>query len=174
MSIEHQSYVEPLGVKGKVILTSFPGLDINKNFQQNILLNQLSMFTNLKCSTVISLVEDSEFNQLCDKKLFVREIYKHNLKWIHMPIEDLKIPDHKFKEKWDTTKTLLKKDLLKGNNIVLHCKGGVGRSGTIAALILIEHGEEHTEAIKHVRKKRQGAIENELQEQFVLNYRTFS
>ena len=174
MSIENQNYVEPLGVSGKVILTSFPGLDANKNFQQNIFLSQLSTFVNLNCLTVVSLVEDSEFDQLCDKKLFVQEIYKQNLKWIHMPITDLKVPDYKFKQKWSTTKTLLKKDLLKGNNIVLHCKGGVGRSGTIAALILIEHGEEHTKAIKHVRKKKHGAIENELQEQFVLNYRIMS
>ena len=174
MSIEHQSYVEPLGVKGKVILTSFLGLDANNIFQQNIFLNQLSNFVNLNCSTVVSLVEDSEFDQLCEKKLFVRNIYKHNLKWIHMPIADLKAPDHEFKKKWITTKTLLKNDLLKGNNIVLHCKGGIGRSGRIDALILIEHGEENANAIKCVRKKRQGAIENELQEQFVLDYRTIS
>ena len=174
MSIEHQSYVEPLGIKGKVILTSFLGLDANNIFQQNIFLNQLSNFVNLNCSTVVSLVEDSEFDQLCEKKLFVRNIYKHNLKWIHIPIADLKAPDHEFKKKWITTKTLLKNELLKGNNIVLHCKGGIGRSGTIAALILIEHGEENANAIKCVRKKRQGAIENELQEQFVLDYRTIS
>ena len=171
MSIEHQSYVEPLGVNGKVILTSFLGLDDNKIFQQNIFLNQLSIFVNLNCLTIVSLVEDSEFDQLCDKKLFVRNIYKHNLKWIHMPIADLKAPDHEFKQKWITVKTLLKNDLLRGNNIVLHCKGGVGRSGTIAALLLIEHGEENPNAIKNVRKKRQGAIENDLQEQFVLNYK---
>ena len=88
-----------------------------------------------------------------------------------MPIADLKAPDHEFKQKWITVKTLLKNDLLRGNNIVLHCKGGVGRSGTIAALLLIEHGEENPNAIKNVRKKRQGAIENDLQEQFVLNYK---
>ena len=174
MSIEDQSYVEPLGVNGKIILTSFPGLDVNNNFQKNIFLNQLSTFVNLNCSTIISLVEDSEFDQLCDKKLFVREIYKHNLKWMHMPIADLKVPNYEFKQKWSTSKTLLKKELLQGNNIVLHCKGGVGRSGTIAALILIEHGADHSKAIKHVRDKRHGAIENELQEQFVLNYKTIS
>ena len=174
MSIENQNYVEPLGVSGKVILTSFPGLDANKNFQQNIFLSQLSTFVNLNCLTVVSLVEDSEFDQLCDKKLFVQEIYKQNLKWIHMPITDLKVPNHEFKRKWLTTKTLLKNDLKKGNNVVLHCKGGIGRSGTIAALILIEHGEKNVKAIQHVRKKRQGAIENELQEQFVLNYKVIS
>ena len=171
MNIEHQDYVEPLGVNGKVILNSFPGLDDNKIFQQYILLNQLSTYVNLNCSTVVSLVEDSEFDQLCEKKIFVRNIYKDNLKWIHMPIVDLKAPDHVFKQKWIAIKKLLKNDLLRGNNIVLHCKGGVGRSGTIAALLLIEHGEENPNAIENVRKKRQGAIENDLQEQFVLNYK---
>ena len=174
MSIEHQSYVEPLGVNGKVILTSFPGLDDNKIFQQNIFINQLSTFVNLNCSTIVSLVEDSEFDQLCEKKLFVRNIYNHNLKWIHMPIADLKAPDHEFKQKWITTKTLLKNDLLKGNNIVLHCKGGIGRSGTIAALILIDHGAINVNAIKDVRERRNGAIENALQEKFVLDYKAIS
>ena len=174
MNIEHQNYVEPLGVSGKVILNSFPGLDDNKIFQQHILLNQLSTFVNLNCSTVVSLVEDSEFDQLCEKKLFVRNIYQHNLNWIHMPIVDLKVPNHEFKQKWLTTKILLKNNLIQGKNIVLHCKGGIGRSGTIAALILIEHGEENINAIKLVRKKRQGAIENKLQEQFVLDYRVIN
>ena len=174
MNIEHQNYVEPLGVNGKVILNSFPGLDDNKIFQQHILLNQLSAFVNFNCSTVVSLVEDSEFDQLCEKKIFVRNIYQHNLKWIHMPIADLKVPNHEFKQKWLITKTLLKNELIEGKNIVLHCKGGIGRSGTIAALILIEHGEENVNAIKHVRKKKPGAIENELQEQFVLDYRVIS
>ena len=80
MSIEHQSYVEPLGVKGKVILTSFLGLDVNKTFQQNIFLNQLSEFVKLNCTTVVSLIEDTEFDQLCEKKQFVQNIYDHNLK----------------------------------------------------------------------------------------------
>ena len=64
MSIGHKSYVEPLGVNGKVILTSFPGLDDNKIFQQNIFLNQLSTFVNLNCSIIVSLVEDNEFDLL--------------------------------------------------------------------------------------------------------------
>ena len=174
MNIEHHNYVEPLRVNGKVILNSFPGLDDNKIFQQHILFNQLSAFVNFNCSTVVSLVEDSEFDQLCEKKLFVRNIYQHNLNWIHMPIVDLKVPNHEFKQKWLTTKILLKNNLIQGKNIVLHCKGGIGRSGTIAALILIEHGEENINAIKLVRKKRQGAIENKLQEQFVLDYRVIN
>ena len=46
MSIENLSYVEPLGANGKVILTSFPGLDINNNFQQNIFFVTILLFLN--------------------------------------------------------------------------------------------------------------------------------
>ena len=53
-----------------------------------------------------------------------------------MSIEDLKAPDHKFIEKWQTTKVLLKNDLIDEKNIILHCMGGKGRSGTIAAILL--------------------------------------
>ena len=50
--------------------------------------------------------------------------------------------------------------------------GGMGRSGTITAMLLIDHGEENKMAINRVRKYRKGAIENMLQERFVLNYST--
>jgi hypothetical protein len=37
-------------------------------------------------------------------------------------------------------------------------------------MLLIEYGEENSVAIQHIRQKRQGAIENQLQEDFVLNF----
>jgi ADP-ribosyl-[dinitrogen reductase] hydrolase len=52
----------------------------------------------------------------------------------------------------------------------LHCKGGIGRSGTVAAMLLIEYGKENSVAIQQVRQKRKGAIENQLQEDFVRNF----
>ena len=88
-----------------------------------------------------------------------------------MPIVDLKSPDHKFMDKWQTTKVLLKNDLIEGKNIILHCMGGKGRTGTIAAILLIEFGEKYKEAIKIVREKRKGAIETKEQEEFIFSYR---
>jgi len=89
---------------------------------------------------------------------------------MHIPIQDLKAPDRQFIEKWETTKVLLKNDLMEGKNIVIHCMGGKGRSGTIAAILLIEFGEDNKKAIEIVREKRKGAIETEEQEKFILNY----
>ena len=88
-----------------------------------------------------------------------------------MPIVDLKAPDQKFIYKWQTSKILLKNDLTEGRNIVLHCMGGKGRSGTIAAILLLEFGENHKNAIEIVRQNRKGAIETKEQEDFILSYK---
>ena len=111
---------------------------------------------------------------LCLDSLIKRNIYKHNIKWYHLPISDLSAPDVEFKYQWETKKILLKKELIAGNNILLHCWGGKGRAGTIAAILLIEFGENQNEAINIIRAKRKGAIESKAQEEFVLNYRSLN
>ena len=58
-----------------------------------------------------------------------------------------------------------------GKNIILHCRGGKGRAGTAAAILLIEFGEDKMNAINIVRNKRKGAIESKTQEDFILSYR---
>lgn len=58
-------------------------------------------------------------------------------------------------------------DLEDGLTVVVHCKGGLGRTGTFAASILASFGVEPREAIAEVRVARKGAIENARQENFV-------
>ena len=175
MVMRSYDYTQPKNVNGKVFLTCFPGRNGEKiSFKEDIFIEELNNFSSQNTSTVVTLVEDKEIENLCDKKFFVRKIYSHNLKWIHMPIEDLKAPNHKFIEKWQTTKVLLKNDLMEGRNIILHCMGGKGRSGTIAAILLIEFGAKHKEVIEIVRKQRKGAIETKEQEDFILSYRNIS
>ena len=173
--IKSYDYIQPTDIQGKIILTCFPGRAGEKiSFDENIFLDDLKNFNSLNCNTIVTLVEDSEFEKICDKKYFVHQIYYNNLKWIHMPIEDLKAPDHKFMDKWQVIKTLLKNDLIEGKNVAIHCMGGKGRSGTIAAILLIEFGENNKNAIELVRKKRKGAIETKEQEGFILSYRNIN
>ena len=167
-------FVQPKDFKGKIFLTCFPGRKGTEvTYKESIFSEDLNNFNNLGCNTILSLVEDLEFEKLCDKKNFVRSIYAKNLKWMHMPIEDLKAPDRQFNKKWETTKVLLKNDLMEGKNIAIHCMGGKGRSGTIAAILLIEFGHDNIEAIKIVREKRKGAIETKEQEEFILKYNIY-
>jgi ADP-ribosyl-[dinitrogen reductase] hydrolase len=53
-------------------------------------------------------------------------------------------------------------------HVLLHCMGGLGRSGMVAARLLVELGEEPRTAIQRVRAARPGAIETAAQEAYVL------
>ncbi len=54
-----------------------------------------------------------------------------------------------------------------GRHVVFHCRGGLGRAGTLAACTLVHLGWTPDEAIAEVRRARPGAIENRAQERFV-------
>jgi len=58
--------------------------------------------------------------------------------------------------------------LRSGSDIVVHCKGGLGRAGMMAARLLVEVGVPPEQAIKSVRSVRKGAIETKDQEDVVL------
>ncbi len=53
--------------------------------------------------------------------------------------------------------------------VVVHCMGGLGRAGTLAASILVRVGHDAEDAITAVRVARPGAIENARQEDFIRN-----
>ena len=171
MNFENFNFIDSIKFSGKIILTSFPGLDKEGYFEDTLFHSQLCIFTKNNCSSITSFVEDKEFEKLCDKKYFVKTIYKSNLKWHHLPITDLSAPKRDFKYKWETTKVLLKNELINGQNIILHCRGGKGRAGTIAAILLIDFGIDKKEAIELVRSRRAGAIETKIQEDFIFSYR---
>lgn len=62
---------------------------------------------------------------------------------------------------------MLHERLLHGERLLVHCKGGLGRTGVVAAMLLVGRGVDVEEAIGAVRAARPGAIENEAQENYV-------
>ena len=89
MNFEDFNFIDSAKFAGKIILTSFPGLNKEGNFEDALFHSQLEIVTKNNCSSITSFVEDKEFEKLCDKKYFVEKIYKNNLKWHHLPITDL-------------------------------------------------------------------------------------
>lgn len=57
-----------------------------------------------------------------------------------------------------------------GGTAVVHCRGGLGRAGTLAACCLVALGADPLAAIQAVREVRPGAIETDRQEAFVLAF----
>jgi len=115
---------------------------------------------------VISLITDAEFERLQVTDL-PRECATRGLRWWHLPILDGGVPGKAFDERWSSLSGTLLRRLRTGDRILLHCKGGLGRTGTIAARILIDAGMPADDAIRDVREARPGAIENSAQEQYL-------
>ena len=58
----------------------------------------------------------------------------------------------------------IKREIEDGKAVLVHCSGGRGRSGMVAAVYLISKGFGADDAIKHVRARVSGAIETREQE----------
>jgi ADP-ribosyl-[dinitrogen reductase] hydrolase len=79
--------------------------------------------------------------------------------WFHFPIADVSTPCDRFEAAWAAKSEGIRSILRSGFDVLVHCKGGLGRAGMIAARLLVELGWEADEAITEVRRVRRGAIE---------------
>jgi protein-tyrosine phosphatase len=111
---------------------------------------------------ILTLVEPEELSALKVPDLGSK-IQQRNMLWRHLPIADFSVPDEQFEKDWITHGQEIRTLLCEGNDILVHCKGGLGRAGMIAARLLVELGNEPEEAITKVRQARKGAIETAAQ-----------
>jgi len=118
---------------------------------------------------VLTVMESRESREL--RELGVPEIgeavEKAGMDWHHLPIPDGGIPDANFENLWLYSGHRVRAGLMAGKRILIHCKGGLGRTGMIAARLLVELGETPADATRRVRKARLGTIENAQQERHV-------
>jgi ADP-ribosyl-[dinitrogen reductase] hydrolase len=122
-------------------------------------------------AAVVTLVEPKELVVLRVEHLG-EEVLRRRMLWFHLPIIDVSTPDEGFERQWEVAGNELRMLLRSGRDVLVHCRGGLGRAGTIAARLLIELGMEPATAIRQVRAVRPGAIETLEQEKYVLGIRT--
>lgn len=116
---------------------------------------------------LVSLIELPECAALGVPDL-ATSVARTALAWHHMPIPDMQRPGQAFANAWARSGDQLIDTLNQGEKIVLHCAGGLGRTGTLAAKLLAEFGTAPEDAITVVRRVRPGAIESVQQERYVL------
>jgi ADP-ribosyl-[dinitrogen reductase] hydrolase len=85
----------------------------------------------------------------------------------HLPIIDMDVPDKGFEENWQVVGVQLRNALVSGEAIVIHCLGGLGRTGMIAGRLLVELGVDPDSAIRRIRVVRFGTIQTVMQEAYV-------
>lgn len=122
-------------------------------------------------AAVVTLIEAHELRLLRVERLG-EETVRRGMRWFHLPIADVSTPDEAFERQWEVEGQEIRALLDDGRDVVVHCRGGLGRAGTIAARLLVELGTAPAEAIRQVRAVRRGAIETSAQEQYVLDLAT--
>jgi ADP-ribosyl-[dinitrogen reductase] hydrolase len=119
---------------------------------------------------VVTLMEHHEFELLQVRRLG-DEVRARGMRWLHLPIVDVNVPSAEFEAEWTMVVDDLVSALGRGGKVLVHCKGGLGRAGTVASLLLIETGEAPAAAIRKVRAVRPGALETPAQERYAMNYK---
>ncbi len=112
---------------------------------------------------LVTLVEAQELDLLGVPDLGARA-RAAGMAWLHLPIVDFGVPDAAFESTWITAGEAIRTRLRAKRDVLLHCRGGLGRSGTIAARLLVELGTDPETAIAAVRAARPGAVETAAQE----------
>ena len=155
----------PIGKKNLLGVSQFPGKNLQNIFDLSSFLKDLQIIKKQKVKIVVSLLPDNEKNKLgLDDFIWSKE----EVDYIQFPINDFSVPP---KKKFNELKKLIsfiKENLMLSKHVLIHCNGGKGRSGMIAALVLKAMKEKDT--INKVRENVFGAIETEEQETFVENW----
>ena len=106
-------------------------------------------------NTVFSLLTDEEERDL-DIASEEAEAKAHSMKFISYPIPDRQVPDSEA----NLGKALqkLEAELAAGRNVVLHCRQGIGRTGLVAACLLLTKGIDPQTAVTRLSAARGTSI----------------
>ncbi len=155
----------PLGF-GKLGLSLCPGKHgprLIGGCWQRDLAQDLDVIKGWGAHAVVTLMETQELSDFKVSNLGAC-VEALGMQWFHLPIEDCRAPDERFERLWPAVSKVLHEELSKGHSVFIHCRGGLGRAGTVASLLLIETGASPVDAIVRVRAARPGAVETTTQE----------
>lgn len=141
----------PLPRGGRLGLCGLPGLGGD-------LASDIAAMIDWQPGIVLSMTEQHEMEEGGCGNLS-QILARSDIPWIHLPIADFGALNSADGANWPPVSARLHRLLDEDRGVLLHCRGGQGRSGMIALRLLVERGEEPGEALKRLRDVRPGAVE---------------
>ncbi|WMN87220.1 cyclin-dependent kinase inhibitor 3 family protein [Vibrio parahaemolyticus] len=89
------------------------------------------------------------------------------MKWFQVEIEDDCAPDDAFATKWQHASPELHAILAEGGKVAMHCMGGSGRTGLLAAHLLLEKEWALDDIVREVQALRPGAFTKPVQVEYI-------
>lgn len=157
------------GIPGRIGLTFLPGKKGDALYGapwDRDLAVDVGAIRNWGAAAVVSVLEPHEF-ELLGVPEFPEVMASQPFRWFPLEIRDSDIPDSRFESAWPRVMPELLDILRIGGGVVVHCRGGLGRTGLVVARLLVELGLEPEEAISRVRTVRPGAVETWEQEEYI-------
>ncbi len=118
---------------------------------------------------LVSLIEDGRFRIDELELLRIGDLFErvkaNAMETVWFPIEDVSVPTSL--DDFVGLVSQLVEAVVLGRTVVVHCRGGLGRSGLVAASCLVGLGLTPGAAIAAVRSARRGAVETPAQAAYV-------
>ncbi len=149
---------------GNVYLSLCPG---KKNSRWNRdLIDDINAIKSHGIDVIFSLIEWSEIRSLgIDSYPLIAQ--QHGLEFYQLSIKDRGSPS---KSEIDAFVPFMLMQLNMGKNILIHCRVGLGRAGTVCACLLAHYGYNDEQVLSEIRNRRTGAIQTRRQELFISKY----
>ena len=77
-------------------------------------------------NAVVTLLEPRELRKLAITRLGA-EVERRGMEWLHLPIPDVSTPGPESEARWPEVSRRLRARLDAGENVLVHCRGGLGR-----------------------------------------------
>ncbi|MGO4671324.1 hypothetical protein AB4Z40_00380 [Bosea sp. 2YAB26] len=147
-----------------------PGLVILRRGERTIDADQqeqvLDVLKSRGTTLLVSLLDQTECDA-DDSEHLQRAAELRGIRLVCAPILDFSAPDETLD--WPRLAQAILGELSLGRGAAFCCLAGYGRSGMMAARVLIETGMPPQDAIAAVRSARPGAIESEAQVSYLLS-----
>jgi len=137
--------------KGCLIFTPCPGtkgVDLSTSIRE---LRQAG------AEAIITMMTDEELGKF-EVSSLPDVVRQSGMVWFQFPVEDDAAPAEAFERSWQTHKNEVLSLVRQGKCVAIHCRGGSGRTGFMAAVIMREMGLDEVRTTTLVKSLRPNSL----------------
>ncbi len=162
-----------VGTRGCLGMTFAPGMkasSLGGDWERNLAADLEALEKEHGIGVLVSLMEEHEYRGYGIPELYERDEFG-GIRVRRFAIRDMDVPKEAESREFEAMIHEVIEAIEGGQNVAVHCRGDLGRTGTVAACVLVALGQHAAdEAIGAVRAARKGTVQTEEQEGFVRRF----
>ncbi|MEZ9014744.1 cyclin-dependent kinase inhibitor 3 family protein [Vibrio splendidus] len=146
--------------QGALILTPCPGT------KEATLDASLAQLKEQGVEAIVTALDDHELASK-DVAALGEKTRALGMQWFQIEIEDDCAPGADFAAKWQAASPALHQVVDNGGKVAMHCMGGSGRTGLLAAHLMLEKNWDMSKIVQEVQALRPGAFTKPIQVEYI-------